>query len=83
MSDCAAGLVGSLGLAELCKMLTRATVTSAVPGATLALLSRSGPRGADDARQASMVQVLQWSWQQLTSDEQNLHSALAACEVPG
>lgn len=74
--ELAAARVRSLGLRELHTML----VSTAAPGASLALLARAGPRGADDARHASMLHVLQWSWQQLTAEEQALLSALAVCE---
>ena len=48
----AAGPAGSLG-------------PSTSPGA-LSLLSRGGPRAAGDPRHASMLAVVQWSWQLLT-----------------
>ncbi len=74
--ELAAARVRSLGLAELHTLLTQ-------PGDGqhgLDLLARSGPRGADDARHASMLRVLQWSWQQLSAAEQDLLSALSACD---
>jgi tetratricopeptide (TPR) repeat protein len=74
--ELAAARVRSLGLAELHAMLTDASG----PSRALDLLARSGPRGADDARHASMLRVLQWSWQQLSAPEQDLLAALAACD---
>ncbi len=74
--ELAAARVRSLGLAELHAMLTQ-------PGEgqrSLDLLARSGPRGADDARHASMLRVLQWSWQQLPAAEQDVLSALSVCD---
>jgi predicted ATPase len=72
--ELAATRVRSLGLAELQRMLT--------PGSAqgLELLARSGPRGGDDARHASMLRVLQWSWQQLSAAEQSLLALLAVCD---
>jgi predicted ATPase len=43
----------------------------------LELLARSGPRGAFDARHASMERVIRWSWQQLSADEAGLMHSLA------
>lgn len=74
--ELAAARLRSLALRDMRDMLVSATS----PGTSLELLSRRGPRGADDARHASMEQVLQWSWQQLAADEQSLLSILAACE---
>jgi len=74
--ELAAARLRSLSLRDLRDML----VTATSPGSSLELLSRRGPRGADDARHASMWQVLQWSWQQLAAEEQSLLSSLAACE---
>ena len=74
--ELAAARVRSLGLSELHALLT-ATGDQA---RGLDLLARSGPRAADDARHASMLRVLAWSWQQLSAAEQALLSALAACD---
>lgn len=47
------------------------------PGAPrLDLLARSGPRGALDARHASMQRVIAWSWEQLDARHQQLLAAL-------
>ena len=78
--ELAAARLRSLGLADLHTMLAQAPADSPNGGAGLALLVRSGPRAPDDARHASMLQVLQWSWQQLSLAEQSLLSALAACD---
>jgi tetratricopeptide (TPR) repeat protein len=75
--ELAAARMRSLGLADLHTML----VQNPVPGASLALLARAGPRGLADPRHASMQLVLQWSWQQLDSEEQSLLAALASCDA--
>jgi predicted ATPase len=72
--ELAAARLRSLGLGEMRDMLVSATS----PGSTLELLSRRGPRGAADSRHASMLQVLQWSWQQLAPADQDLLASLAA-----
>ena len=74
--ELAAARVRSLGLAEMRALLAPADG----PGPGLALLARSGPRAPDDARHASMLQVLQWSWRQLSAAEQALLAALASCD---
>ncbi|MDP3224770.1 MAG: NACHT domain-containing protein [Rubrivivax sp.] len=74
--ELAAARVRSLGLAEMRDMLGPAAGLSP----SLTWLSRSGPRAPDDARHASMLQVLRWSWQQLSAGEQALLAALAACD---
>ena len=76
--ELAAARVRSLGLAEMHKLLAGGDDSAA--RASLALLERSGPRASDDARHASMLQVLQWSWQQLPATEQTLLAALASCD---
>ncbi len=76
--ELAAARLRSLGLNDLLSMLLASAAHPS--GQALALLVRSGTRGPDDARHASMLQVLQWSWQQLSGDEQNLLAGLAACE---
>ena len=76
--ELAAARVRSLGLLEMHAML--APGEGAGAPAALALLSRSGPRAPDDARHASMLQVLQWSWQQLSTEEQSLLALLASCD---
>jgi len=76
--ELAAARMRSLGLAELHAML--AAGQREPGGAALALLVRRGPRAPDDARHASMLQVLQWSWQQLSAAEQAMLAALASCD---
>ena len=86
--ELAAARLRSLGLREMHAMLAPAhagrqpeSQPDGQPGGSaLALLVRSGPRAPDDARHASMLHVLQWSWQQLLPQEQLLLSALAACD---
>ena len=76
--ELAAARVRSLGLAELHAMLAPGVAQPG--GSAIALLARHGPRGPDDARHASMLQVLQWSWQQLPAAEQAMLAALASCD---
>ena len=78
--ELAAARLRSLGLAEMHAMLAPAQADNQPGGSAMALLVRSGPRAPDDARHASMLHVLQWSWQQLLPQEQWLLSALAACD---
>ena len=76
--ELAAARLRSLGLSDLVSMLVP---TAAFPGGqALGLLVRSGARAPDDARHASMLQVLRWSWQQLSGAEQSLLTALSACD---
>ena len=76
--ELAAARLRSLGLDDMLAMLLP---SPAQPGGqALTLLARSGPRAPDDARHASMLHVLQWSWQQLSAPEQALLAALAACD---
>jgi predicted ATPase len=74
--ELAAARLRSLAVSDLQRML----VAGNEPGVTLALLARSGPRGGDDPRHASMLRVLAWSWQQLSTEEQRLLSLLAVCD---
>ncbi len=76
--ELAAARLRSLGLNDLLSMLLASTAHPC--GQALTLLVRSGNRAPDDARHASMLQVLQWSWQQLSGAEQTFLAGLAACE---
>ena len=79
--ELAAARLRSLAVADLQAMPVPGEGAGAGPG--LALLSRSGPRAPEDARHASVLQVLQvlqWSWQQLSAEEQALLAALACCD---
>jgi predicted ATPase len=58
--ELAAARVRSLSLADLLAMLESSAQQA--PGSALALLARTGPRGADDPRHASMLRVVEWSW---------------------
>ena len=74
--ELAAARVRSLALAEILQMLD-----GSKPGSMpLELLERSGPRAADDERHASMLSVLQWSWQHLSPAEQGLLALLSVCD---
>ena len=53
---------------------TEGLSVSATPG--LDLLVRSGPRGAEDPRHASMLSVIEWSWHQLRPVERALLAGL-------
>lgn len=74
--ELAAARVRSLGLADMRHML----VGNGQAPRPLELLARTGARAADDARHASMLHVLAWSWQQLSAAEQDLLSLLAVCD---
>lgn len=49
-------------------------------GSSLALLSRTGPRSGHDARHASMLKVVHWSWSLLSPRTQALLVSLSAFE---
>lgn len=76
--ELAAARVRSLSLADLLAMLHGAARQA--PGRALTLLSRAGPRGADDARHASMLRVVEWSWLHLSPPERTLLCALSVFE---
>ncbi len=73
--ELAAARVRSLSLADLLAMLDGSA--NEAPGAALSLLARAGPRGASDVRHASMLRVVEWSWQQLADPERALLAALS------
>ena len=62
--ELAAARVRSIALPQMQFMLEAAL--SGQPDAAFALLMRSGPRAADDPRHASMLHVMQWSFQHLS-----------------
>jgi predicted ATPase len=74
--ELAAARLRSLPLSDLHQMLQ----ARGEPGQALNLLARSGPRGADDPRHASMLQVVQWSWRMLTGPQQQALVLLAHCD---
>lgn len=74
--ELAAARVRSLGLAEMHRMLAG----EGPQARPLELLSRPGVRVGEDARHASMLAVLAWSWRQLSDDERALLSLLAVCD---
>ena len=76
--ELAAARLRSLGLKDMLAMLAPAPMQPG--GQALTLLARNGPRAPDDARHASMLHVLQWSWRQLSAAEQSLLAALSACD---
>ncbi|NRF66333.1 hypothetical protein HLB44_04985 [Aquincola sp. S2] len=73
--ELAAARVRSLPPPQLLALLQQAA--AAPQGDALALLARSGPRGGSDPRHASMLAVVQWSWQLLTPEARGLLGALA------
>ena len=77
--ELAAARLRSISLADMLAMLQARDE----PGRSLSLLSRSGPRGADDARHASMLRVVEWSWLLLDEGERALLSALSAFDGGG
>ncbi len=74
--ELAAARLRSLSLQEVHQMLHHRDA----PGQALNLLARSGPRGADDPRHASMLQVVQWSWRLLSGPQQQALVALSHCD---
>lgn len=70
--ELAASRVRSIAPAEMLERLRG-------PGAPrLELLARSGPRGAFDARHASMQRVIAWSWDQLDAAQRQWLAGLTA-----
>lgn len=51
-------------------------------GSAFALLERAGPRGGHDARHASMLETLRWSWSLLTPPARAMLDACAVFEGP-
>lgn len=73
--ELAAARIRSVTLADMLAMLRSAA--QGEPGRGLALLSRSGPRAADDARHASMLRVVEWSWLHLGVADRDRLTVLA------
>jgi predicted ATPase len=69
--ELAAARVRSMAPADLLALLQQAPAPGTAPPA-LALLARGGPRAAGDARHASMLAVVQWSWSLLSPLAQRL-----------
>ena len=77
--ELAAARVRSLAPALL---VERLRLAAGIPStALLALLARDGPRSGGDPRQASMLRVLDWSWQLLPADARGLLARLAVCRA--
>jgi len=55
--------------------------TAGAGSASLALLARSGPRAGQDQRHASMLAVVQWSWQLLAPAAQRLLARLSVFDA--
>ncbi|GCL64571.1 ATP-binding protein [Pseudaquabacterium pictum] len=70
--ELAAARVRSLSPADLLALLQHGGPAGAGTAPALALLARSGPRAGGDARHASMLAVVQWSWQLLPPPAQAL-----------
>jgi predicted ATPase len=75
--ELAAARVRSISLAQMQAMLEAAL--QGQPDAAFALLSRSGPRGGDDPRHASMLRVLEWSFLHLSPAARALLDVLCVC----
>lgn len=77
--ELAATRVRSLSPAALLGLLRTASGSVAGPAATgsLSLLSRGGSRAGGDPRHASMLAVVQWSWQLLTPSARQVLPALS------
>ena len=74
--ELAAARLRSVSLADMLDMLRGAA--QGEPGRGLVLLARSGPRAADDPRHASMLRVVDWSWQHLDAAARQRLTQLAA-----
>jgi len=74
--ELAAARVRSVSLVDMRDMLRAATAGE--PSHGMALLTRSGPRSAEDARHASMLAVVDWSWQRLDAAQQRQLTQLSA-----
>jgi len=72
--ELAAARVRSIAPADMVALL-RAARTEPT-GAALELLARSGPRAGSDPRHASMLRVIEWSWQLLAPAQAQLLAAL-------
>ena len=70
--ELAASRLRSLSPAALLSLLRDAPATGPHSGGALALLARSGPRAGGDPRHASMLAVIQWSWQLLSPEARRL-----------
>ena len=75
--ELAAAQTRSLDPAETLVVLQTARQDSTAPAGSLAFLTRRGPRSSSDPRQASMLDVIAWSWHLLTPPQQRLLSALS------
>ena len=75
--ELAAARVRSLPPAVLAERLRLAASAPSV--ALLEMLARQGPRSGGDPRQASMLRVLDWSWQLLPTPLRGLLARLAVC----
>lgn len=73
--ELAAARVRSISLADMLAMLRGAAREA--PGRALGLLGRTGPRGSDDARHASMLKVVEWSWLNTSEAARSLLCVLA------
>jgi len=72
--ELAAARVRSMAPAAMCELLR--TARSTPDGRSLELLHRSGPRSGADARHASMLAVIDWSWRLLDDSQARLLAAL-------
>lgn len=73
--ELAAARVRSLSLADMLAMLQGAAREA--PGRALGLLARAGTRASEDARHASMLGVVEWSWRHTSERARSLLSALS------
>lgn len=69
--ELAAARVRTLGPAQMLALLEHRD------GAALSLVARPGPRSSSDARHASMVQVVDWSWRLLSDGARRLMADMA------
>jgi predicted ATPase len=75
--ELAASHARTLGPAELLALLQTARADPAAPAAGLGFLARRGVRSGSDPRHASMLAVIEWSWQLLDAGQQALLTAIS------
>ena len=78
--ELAASQSRTLDPGELLALLQAARAAHAAPAASLAFLARRGTRSGADPRQASMLDVIAWSWHLLTPPQRRLLAGL--CLLP-
>ncbi len=79
--ELAASRARSLTPAHMLSLLEAARQDLSAPAASLAWLSRRGSRSGSDARHASMLAVIEWSWKLLSPPLQRLLDAVCVLQA--